>query len=62
MDAVKAAVESRQVTLVAQWSDYLPEQLDLVKDYRLVINGDYIFFGIGYDMDECVDIFNSYTK
>ncbi len=62
MDAVKAAVESRQANLVAQWSDYHPEQLDLVKDYRLVVNGDYIFFGIGYDMDACVDIFNSYTK
>lgn len=62
MDTVKAGVEKRQADLDTQWSQYLPEQYELVKNYKLVTNGNYILFAIGEQADQAVSIFNSYTK
>ncbi len=49
MDAVKAAAEARQADLEAQWSQYLPDQLELVQNYQLVTSGDYILFCVCED-------------
>ena len=62
MDTVKAGVEKRQADLDTQWSQYLPEQYELVKNYKLVTSGNYILFAIGEQADQAVSIFNSYTK
>ena len=62
MDAVKAAVEKRQADLVQQWSQYLPEQLELVENYQLVTSGNYILFAISEYADQAVSAFNSYTN
>lgn len=62
MDTVKAAVEKRQDDLEAQWSQYLPEQLELVQNYKLVTNGNYILFAVSEYADEAVTAFNTYTK
>lgn len=62
MDAVKAAVEKRQEDLEQQWSQYLPDQLDLVKNYKLVTNGNYILFVVSEYADAAVTAFNTYTK
>ena len=62
MDAVKAAVESRQAALVQQWSQYLPEQLELVENYQLVTSGNYILFAISEYADQAVSAFNCYTN
>ncbi|OUN07156.1 hypothetical protein B5G43_06005 [Flavonifractor sp. An92] len=62
MDTVKAAVEKRQDDLEAQWSQYLPEQLELVQNYKLVTNGNYILFAISDSADAAVTAFNTYTK
>ena len=62
LDTVKAAVEQRQADLVQQWSQYLPEQLELVENYQLVTNGNYILFAIGECAEDAVDAFNTYTK
>lgn len=62
MDTVKAGVAKRQADLDTQWSQYLPEQYELVKNYKLVTSGNYILFAIGEQADQAVSIFNSYTK
>ncbi len=62
MDTVKQALEKRQADLAEQWSQYLPDQLELVENYKLVTNGDYILFAIADCADEAVNEFNSYTK
>ena len=62
MDTVKAALENRQAALEEQWSQYLPDQLELVKNYKLVSNGDYIMFAVTEYADEVVTEFNTYTK
>ena len=58
MDAVKAALEARQVKLDAQWSSYLPDQHDLVKNYKLTVNGNYIFFAISEYAEQAEKLFN----
>ena len=62
MDAVKAALEARQADLEAQWSQYLPDQLELVQNYQLVTNGNYVIFAVSEYAADAVDIFNTYTK
>ena len=62
MDAVKDGIAKRQADLDAQWAQYLPEQHELVKNYKLVTNGNYVIFAISSLADDAVSIFNSYTK
>lgn len=62
MDTVKQALEKRQADLEEQWSQYLPDQLELVKNYKLVTNGDYILFAIADCAEDAVNEFNTYTK
>ena len=62
MDTVKAALEKRQADLVEQWKQYLPDQLELVENYQLVTNGDYILFAIADCAGDAVNEFNTYTK
>ena len=57
MDAVKAALEARQAALEEQWKQYLPEQLELVQNYKLLTAGDYILFAVSYDADGAETIF-----
>ena len=61
MDDVKAGVEQRQADLASQWAQYLPDQLELVKNYKLVTNGNYILFCICEDTDTVVKLFNDAT-
>lgn len=61
-ETVKSAITSRQADLVAQWENYLPAQLELVQNYKLVTNGDYILFCVAEKAGDVVDIFNSFTK
>lgn len=62
MDAVQAGAQKRQADLDAQWSTYLPDQYELVQDYRLVTNGNYLLFVVSEYADEAVTAFNAYTK
>lgn len=62
MDTVKAALEKRQADLLDQWKQYLPDQLELVENYQLVTNGDYILFAIADCAADAVNEFNTYTK
>lgn len=62
MDTVKAGIAKRQADLVNQWSQYLPEQYELVQNYKLVTNGSYVLFAISEYAGDAVSIFNSYTK
>ena len=62
MDTVKAGIAKRQADLVKEWEQYLPEQLELVKNYQLVTNGDYVMFAVSSYGDQVVEIFNNCTK
>ncbi|MEG1720746.1 MAG: DUF4358 domain-containing protein [Pseudoflavonifractor sp.] len=60
MDAVKKACETRQATLAGM--NQYPDNIALVKDYQLVVNGDYILFAIDNYAKDMAEIFNTYTK
>lgn len=62
MDTIKAAVESRQASLEETWSWYLPEQYELVQNYKLITNGNYILFAVSVYTDEAAAAFDSHTK
>lgn len=62
MDTVKAALEARQADLLEQWKQYLPEQLELVENYKLVTSGDYVLFAVTQYADDVVSAFNNAVK
>ena len=62
MDTVKAGIAKRQGDLVEQWKQYLPAQLELVENYKLVTNGNYVMFAVTEYADDVVSIFNDCTK
>ena len=62
MDTVKAGIAKRQADLVEQWKQYLPAQLELVENYKLVTNGNYVMFAVTEYADDVVSIFNDCTK
>ena len=39
-----------------------PSLVELVEDYKLVVNGNYILFCITENADQAVEIFDDYTK
>ena len=60
-ETVKNGMLKRQADLDATWKQYLPEQYELVKNYKLVTNGDYVLFAVGENAQAAVDAFNSAT-
>lgn len=62
MDTIKAGILKRQADLQAEWEQYLPEQLELVKNYKLVTNGDYVLFAVSPEADAAANAFQSCTK
>lgn len=61
-DAIVSAIESRQKMLDEQWAQYLPDQYELVKNYKLVQNGNYILFAVSENADTAVTVFDEMTK
>lgn len=62
VETVKAAALKRQADLDATWKQYLPEQYELVKNYKLAVNGNYVLFVVGENAQAAVDAFNNLTK
>ncbi|MDR3767153.1 MAG: DUF4358 domain-containing protein [Butyricicoccus sp.] len=58
-ETVKSGMLKRQADLDATWKQYLPEQYELVKNYKLVTKGDYVLFAVGENAQAAVDAFNS---
>ena len=60
--AVKAGVEKRHADLKETWGSYLPEQLALVEDARIVQNGVWTLFVVSDQADAIEAAFNEATK
>lgn len=61
-ETVKSGMLKRQADLDATWKQYLPEQYEYVKNYKLVVNGDYVLFAVGENAQAAVNAFNNLTK
>ena len=62
MDTVKEGIAKRQADLDEQWSMYLPDQLELVQNYKLVDSGDYVMFAVTEYADDIVKAFEDAVK
>ena len=62
MADVEAAIEQRKADLDATWSMYLPDVYEVVKDARVVKNGNYILFVVSEHADKAVAAFDEMTK
>ena len=62
LDTVKAALAARQSALEDQWKTYLPEQLELVQNYQLLSQGDWVCFAICQEYASIPGIFANCVK
>lgn len=56
IDAVKAGVEKRIENLKELWSQYLPDQYELVKNAQTYEHGNYYFFVVGTDAEAIINL------
>lgn len=61
-DIVMEGIEKRQKALEEQWSSYLPEQYELVKNYKVAQKGNKILFVISDQADKIIDNFNNIVE
>ena len=62
MDAVKEAVTGRYKALDEIWSRYLPDQYELVKNYKTAEKGDFFIFVVAEEADKIISIFEAAVK
>lgn len=58
MDAVKNAILARKDAVASTFEHYLVDQYDLVQNYKLTVNGNYIFFAISEYAEQAEKLFN----
>ena len=56
IDTIKKGVEKRIENLKELWSQYLPDQYELVKNAQTYENGNYYFFVVRADAKEIIDM------
>lgn len=59
---VKKGIEKRVKALEETWSQYLPDQYELVQNYKVVVKGKCVLFVIAEDADAIVKNFKAYVK
>lgn len=59
---VRAGISKRLKNLDRNWSTYLPEQHDLVKNAKIVSKGKYIIFVVDKSASKMISKFNSIVK
>lgn len=57
VDAVKKGIQKRQEALEENWKHYLPDQYELVQNYQIAVQGNYVLFVISSDADTIVSNF-----
>lgn len=57
LSAVQTAVEDRIADLVAQWESYLADQLEIVNNYQVTVQGNYVLVSISEYNDIAENIF-----
>lgn len=59
VDAVMAGIEKRQQGLAEQWKTYLPDQYELVQNYKTAIKGNKVLFVVSESAEQIVENFNA---
>ncbi len=55
---VLEGITKRQEALEAQWKSYLPDQLELVQNYKTAVKGNKVLFVIDENAEQIVENFN----
>ena len=58
MDKVKSDIETHLKNLDSTWSQYLPDQYELVKNAQVRENGNYILVTVSSNADKATDAFD----
>ncbi|MEG0579112.1 MAG: DUF4358 domain-containing protein, partial [Niameybacter sp.] len=58
-DKIMEGIEKRQQFLADQWQTYLPDQYELVQNYKTAVKGDKILFVVSEYADKIVENFNA---
>lgn len=61
-EIVMEGIEKRQKALEEQWKTYLPDQYEIVKNYKTAQKGNKILFVINESADKIVENFNNLNK
>ena len=59
VDKVMAGIEKRQKALEEQWKTYLPDQYELVQNYKTAVKDNKVLFVISDQADTIVENFNA---
>lgn len=62
IDEVREGISKHKADLEDTWSRYLPAQYELVKNSKIVENGNYILFVVSEKADDIVKIFEDSFK
>lgn len=60
--AVEESLKQRNADSVETWKQYLPEQYELVQNYKLERKGNYVFYTVSSKADDLLKKFQSYFE
>lgn len=60
--AVEESLKQRNADSVETWKQYLPEQYELVQNYKLERKGNYVFYVVSEKADDLAKKFQSYFE
>ena len=58
VDAIKKGINKRIEKLTTTWQQYLPDQYELVKNNKVLVNGKYVFFIVSKNSDYAKNAFD----
>lgn len=59
---VEAAVKARAENVMKTFEQYLPDQYENAKNYKIVVNGNYVLFVISDRADELIKVYDSFFE
>ncbi|WP_066301385.1 DUF4358 domain-containing protein [Bacillus sp. FJAT-29937] len=60
LETVKSALEKRAADAIRNFENYLPDQYENAKNYKIVTNGNYMLFVISEESEELIKHFNAF--
>lgn len=59
---VKAALETRADNVMKTFEQYLPDQYEQAKNYKIVVKGNYVLFLISDRADDLIKVYDSFFE
>lgn len=59
---VIAGIEKRQTNKYEEWKRYLPDQFEIVQNYKMKVFGNYVCYVVAGNPDKLIDIYKGFFK